>query len=138
MNLFDTKTLALDDCLYRIKDVEEAQRHFLAFNHLIKTMYSELSEEMKSFHYCLKAGVFEDRVNGYRIGEYKDRPNIAGDIETSLPQDVPKDVRELLTWYSEQKITVAALAEFHARFEKIHPFQDDDLSSVFCQKGENT
>lgn len=123
--LFDTKTLAPDESVYRIKDVEEAQGHFLAFNHLVKTMHSELSEELiKDFHYCLKAGVFEDRANGYKIGDYKEKPNVAGDTETSLPKDVPNDMNALLSWYHEQEKSIVALAEFHARFEKIHPFQD--------------
>lgn len=49
---------------------------------------------------------------------------IAGDTETSLPENVAGDMRELLAWYYKQEKTVAVLAEFHARFEKIHPFQD--------------
>lgn len=123
--LFDTKTLVPDNVIYRIKDVEEAQGHFLAFNHLIKTIDDELSETLiKALHYCLKAGVFEDRANGYAIGDYKQKINIAGDTETSLPENVAGDMRELLAWYYKQEKTVAVLAEFHARFEKIHPFQD--------------
>lgn len=123
--LFDTKTLVPDNVIYRVKDVEEAQGHFLAFNHLIKTIDDELSETLiKALHYCLKAGVFEDRANGYAIGDYKQKINIAGDTETSLPENVAGDMRELLAWYYKQEKTVAVLAEFHARFEKIHPFQD--------------
>lgn len=39
------------------------------FNHMINTINEPLSEELiKSFHYDLKAGVFEDRANGYAIG----------------------------------------------------------------------
>ncbi|MCM1172516.1 MAG: Fic family protein [Clostridium sp.] len=123
--LFDTKTLTPDKTVYRVKDVEEAQGHFLAFNHLIKTMDETLSEELvKALHYCLKAGVFEDRINGYAIGDYKKKPNIVGDITTSLPKDVANDMKELLVWYDNQEKSVKVLAEFHARFEKIHPFQD--------------
>ena len=38
-----------------------------------------------------------------------------------------KDVEEmqnLLDWYSAQEISLETLAEFHARYEIIHPFQD--------------
>lgn len=123
--LFDTKTLVPNDAVYRVKDVEEAQGHFLAFNHLIKTIDDELSETLiKAFHYCLKAGVSEDRVNGYAIGDYKQKVNIAGDTETSLPENVAGDMQELLAWYYKPEKSVATLAEFHTRFEKIHPFQD--------------
>lgn len=38
-----------------------------------------------------------------------------------------KDVEEmnkLFTWYESQAISLETLAEFHARYESIHPFQD--------------
>lgn len=123
--LFDTKTLSSEGELYRAKDIEEAQGHFLAFNHLIKTLDEKLSEQLiKAFHYCLKAGVFEDRANGYAIGEYKTKPNVAGDTETVLPQFVQQEMKKLIEWYQHSEKTLATLAEFHASFEKIHPFQD--------------
>lgn len=123
--IFDTKTLDANGFVVRMKDVEEAQGHFLAFNHLIKTIDGALTEDIiKAFHYCLKAGVFEDRLNGYAIGEYKKRANIVGDTETAFPKDVPIIMKNLLEEYSKGKIDLRALAIFHAKFEKIHPFQD--------------
>lgn len=123
--IFDTKTLDANGSTIRIKDVEEAQGHFLAFNHLVKTIDDVLTEDViKAFHYCLKAGVFEDRLNGYAIGEYKKRANIAGDTETALPKDVPIMMKNLLEEYSKGEVDLRALTIFHAKFEKIHPFQD--------------
>lgn len=58
--LFDTRTLASDDTVYRAKDIEEAQGHFLAFNHLIKTIHESLSEDIiKAFHYCLRTSLLQ-------------------------------------------------------------------------------
>ncbi len=37
-------------------------------------------------HYELKSGVFEDRANGYAIGDYKTRPNMIGMYKTALPK----------------------------------------------------
>ena len=123
--IFDTKTLDANGSVVRMKDVEEAQGHFLAFNHLIKTIDDALTEDIiKAFHYCLKAGVFEDRLNGYAIGEYKKRANIAGDTETALPKEVPIMMKNLLEEYSKDEVNLRTLAIFHAKFEKIHPFQD--------------
>ena len=31
---------------------------------------------MKAFHFELKSEVFQDRANGYAIGDYKKRPNM--------------------------------------------------------------
>ena len=33
-------------------------------------------------------------------------------------------MQNLLDWYSDQEISLETLAEFHARYEIIHPFQD--------------
>lgn len=85
----------------------------------------DLTEELiKRFHYELKSGVFEDRANGYAIGSYKERPNMVGIYKTVLPQDVEEKMRELMEWYNKQKKSLDTLAEFHAGYEMIHPFQD--------------
>ena len=122
--LFETRTLG-DNDEYRAKDVEETTGHFLMFNEMIKTLEQDLSEDMiKKFHYELKAGVFEDRANGYNIGEYKGRPNTVGGIVTANPREVKEKMEELLSWYKSQEKNIKTMAEFHARYETIHPFQD--------------
>ena len=124
-NLFDTGLLPVSDNVYRAKDIEEMNGHFLMFNHMLKTLDEDLSEELiKKFHYELKSGVFEDKANGYNIGEYKARPNIAGTMQTSLPVNVSDDMKELLIWYKNSEKNLRAIALFHLKYEKIHPFQD--------------
>ena len=124
-SLFDTGTLPKSDDYYRAKDVEEMNGHFLMFNKMLETIDQPLSQELiKQFHYELKSGVFEDRANGYAIGDYKKRPNIVGMYETVLPSKVPEEMGKLLSWYSSQDVTLEILAEFHVRYESIHPFQD--------------
>lgn len=123
--LFDDGVLPQNDSYYRAKDVEEMNGHFLMFNYMLDTLNQELTENLiKRFHYELKSGVFEDRANGYAIGDYKERPNMIGMYKTALPKDVAEKMRELLQWYSKQKKNLTTLAEFHARYEIIHPFQD--------------
>lgn len=124
-SLFDTGMLPVRDSAYRAKDIEEMNGHFLMFNHMLKTLDEDLSEDLiKKFHYELKSGVFEDKANGYNIGEYKERPNIAGTMQTSMPGDVPGDMKELLKWYENADKNLDTLALLHTRYEKIHPFQD--------------
>ena len=115
-----------DDEIIRTKDVEEMTGHFAMFNHMLLHMDEPLSEQLiKDMHYQLASGVFEYRANGYAIGDYKTRANYVGNVTTSLPQDVPEDMRELMGWYDAlEKIDLRSIAEFHARFEHIHPFQD--------------
>ena len=124
-SLFDNGMLPKSDDYYRAKDVEEMNGHFLMFNKMLDTLNEPLSQEMiKGFHFELKSGVFEDRANGYAIGDYKKRPNMIGMYQTVSPENVPQEMYLLLEWYHEQEINVPVLAEFHAKYESIHPFQD--------------
>ena len=124
-SLFDTGVLPKSDDYYRAKDVEEMNGHFLMFNKMLDTLDAELSSDLiKAFHYELKSGVFEDRANGYAIGDYKKRPNMIGMYETILPKEVPEKMEQLISWYNNQEVSLETLAEFHARYESIHPFQD--------------
>ncbi len=123
--LFDNGILPKSDDYYRAKDVEEMNGHFLMFNKMLDTLDEPLTQELiKQFHYELKSGVFEDRANGYAIGDYKQRPNMIGMYQTIKPENVADEMKILMDWYSNQDVSISALAEFHARYENIHPFQD--------------
>ena len=126
-SLFDTGTLSSEDAVIRAKDVEEMTGHFLMFNEMLKTYDLPLSHELiKRYHYKLKSGVFEDLANGYPVGEYKSRRNMVSDIVTALPEEVEGRMTELLEWYHTiPQHTLGDLAKFHADFEAIHPYQDD-------------
>ena len=92
---------------------------------MLDTLEEPLSQKLiKQFHYELKSGVFEDRANGYAIGDYKQRPNMVGMYRTALPKEVPDEMEKLLVWYETQPKNMETLAKFHARYESIHPFQD--------------
>ena len=124
-SLFDNGTLPKSDDYYRAKDVEEMNGHFLMFNKMLDTLDESLSQEMiKQFHYELKSGVFEDRANGYAIGDYKKRPNMIGMYQTVRPENVAQEMYLLMDWYNNEETNVSVLAEFHVRYESIHPFQD--------------
>lgn len=46
-------------------------------------------------------------------------------IKTTEPKNVERDMKKLLEWYESLKQkTINEIIEFHAKFEKIHPFQD--------------
>ena len=123
-SLFDSGTLPQSDD-YRAKDVEEMNGHFLMFNYMLDTLDQDLTPELiKRLHFELKSGVFEDRANGYAIGDYKKRPNMVGMYRTTLPGDVETEMNRLLEWYESENKNIKTLAEFHARYESIHPFQD--------------
>ena len=123
--LFEEGYLPSSDEVYKRKDIEEMNGHFLMFNYMLDTLEEDLSEELiKHFHHELKSGVFEDRANGYAIGEYKKRANMVGMYKTALPNEVAEEMGKLLGWYNMQEKSLHILAEFHAKYEIIHPFQD--------------
>lgn len=133
--LFDHGTLPRSEDYYRAKDVEEMNGHFLMFNKMLDTLKEPLSQALiRQFHYELKSGVFEDRANGYAIGSYKKRPNMVGMYHTAKPADVAEEMGKLLEWYVSQKPGLAVLAEFHGRYESIHPFQDGNVTQRHQQK----
>lgn len=125
-SIFETGTIQSDGSIFRTKDVEEMTGHFTMFNYMLDTCEEPVSGELvKAYHYRLKAGVFEDIANGYPIGEYKNRRNMVSDIITSTPEQVEDDMNSLMTSHnSRESHSLKELAEFHAKFEKIHPFQD--------------
>ncbi len=124
-SLFDHGTLPKSDDYYRAKDVEEMNGHFLMFNKMLDTLDKPLTQELiKQYHYELKSGVLEDRANGFAIGNYKQRPNMIGMYQTVRPENVTQEMCLLMDWYGDQEINISVLAEFHARYESIHPFQD--------------
>lgn len=124
--LFEEGFLPASEDVYRAKDVEEMNGHFLMFNKMLTTIHEPLSEDLiKAFHYELKAGVFEDRANGYAIGEYKKRTNTVNNLVTAHPKDVSTEMKKLMDWYhSIENKALETVAMFHAQYELIHPFQD--------------
>ncbi len=47
-----------------------------------------------------------------------------GMYQTVRPENVAQEMHLLMDWYGDQKVNISVLAEFHARYENIHPFQD--------------
>ncbi len=125
-SIFDTGTIVNNEEIVRTKDIEEMNGHFVMFNNMLKNYKATLSEDLiKSYHYDLKFGVFEDRANGYAVGEYKTRGNRVSDIITCDPEEVSSRMQALLKKYnSKSDIQLEDIALFHVEYEKIHPFQD--------------
>lgn len=126
-SIFETNTVfANGDEAIRIDDIVETQNHFRAFDFMLDHAEDDLSENIiKTFHQILKQGTSDSRISWFNVGDYKMLPNEAGLLETSEPDDVPKSMQQLLSEYlAKQDIKIEDIIDFHAKFEKIHPFQD--------------
>ena len=127
-SIYETGTiLTSEDKVIVIKDITETKNHFTLFKYMLDTINEPLFEDMiKKYHFILKNGTVDDSDREwFNVGEYKKLKNFVGNIETSLPSDVPLDMKNLISWYNDIKNkTILDIIEFHVRFEKIHPFQD--------------
>ena len=115
--MFDTGTIFFDgDFAYRAKDIEEMNEHFKMFNEVLKNLDVPLSSKMiKSFHFQLKTGVFEDYEKGYPVGEYKIRASQVSDIVTELPKNIPNRIEGLIKEYNSSKQELEDIAIFSCR-----------------------
>ena len=125
--IYETNTLLAEkDSITDLDDVLETANHFKLVDYMLDVADKELTEEMiKEFHKILKEGTSDSRKDWFNVGEYKKLANEAGNMKTSLPKNVQKDMVKLMQWYNSlEKITIENIIEFHYRFECIHPFQD--------------
>ena len=125
--IFETNTILFEgQTVASVDDILETANHFKLVDYMLEGADKKLSEEMiKKFHKILKEGTSDSRKEWFNVGEYKKLANEAGNMQTSLPKNVAKDMAKLMEWYNSlEKITIKEIIEFHFRFEKIHPFQD--------------
>jgi Fic family protein len=81
---------------------------------------------MKELHLILKSGTSDSRKDWFAVGDYKKLPNEVGGMDTTLPEEVADQMKVLLSEYNaKEEKTLEDILEFHVRFEKIHPFQDE-------------
>lgn len=134
--LFEEGFLPASQEAYRAKDIEEMNGHFLMFNRMLTTIDEPLSEDMiKVFHYELKADVFEDRANGYAIGDYKRITNTVNNLNTTHSKDVAEKMEKLINWYhGVENRNLEMIAMLHAVYERIHPFQDGNVTQRHLEK----
>lgn len=126
--IFETNTIGVEDTdvAINVDDILETLNHFQAFRYMLEIAEVPLAEYIiKEFHKLLKAGTSDSRKEWFRVGDYKLKPNIVGDQETTPPEQVEADIQKLLwDYHSQEDKTIEDLIAFHYHFEKIHPFQD--------------
>lgn len=121
--IFETHTV---DGVAHVNDILEAANHFRCLDFILDTYDAPITEEyIKNIHRILKNGLIEDDYDDIVIGEYKKYPNAVGQIQTAHPKDVHAHMSELIDTFAQKpSLDLYDIADFHARFEKIHPFYD--------------
>ena len=121
--IFETNTVGGDA---HVDDIIETVNHFRAMDYCIDCAEEPLTEEIiKKLHELLKSRTSDELLPYFRVGDYKERPNMVGGVETTPPQEVAAAMRRLLDRYqAKEKIAFEDIVDFHYHFERIHPFQD--------------
>ena len=124
--IFETNTIDVENGSLNVDDVIETANHFRLVSLIIDNAKSVLTEEfIKKLHLLLKNGTSDSRRDWFVAGDYKKFPNEVGGMNTTLPEDVPKKMKELLNEYNvKEEKSLEDILDFHVKFEKIHPFQD--------------
>lgn len=125
--IYETNTLLAEkDSITDLDDVLETSNHFKLVDYMLDIADKKLTEKMiKEFHKILKEGTSDSRKEWFVVGNYKKLANEVGGLKTTEPKNIESDMKKLLEWYENLKqVTINEIIEFHAKFEKIHPFQD--------------
>lgn len=124
--IFETNTIGITDKTVNVDDVIETSNHFRCMDYIIDSADHRLTEAyIKHLHQLLKTGTSDSRKGWFMVGEYKLYPNEVGGIETTLPENVAKEIKALLKEYNSiSNKSLEHIIDLHQRFEVIHPFQD--------------
>ncbi|MDE6664134.1 MAG: Fic family protein [Lachnospiraceae bacterium] len=124
--IYETNTIGVVNGSVNVDDIIETANHFKCIDIVIERANQMLSEAfIKRLHMILKSGTSDSRKDWFAVGEYKKLPNEVGGMDTTAPEQVSKQLNELLNAYNANRHkTLIELLEFHYAFELIHPFQD--------------
>ena len=125
-DIFETNTIRINKVAVNVDDIIETVNYFCCIDTIICKANLRLTETfIKKLHGMLKSGSSDSRKDWFAVGDYKRMPNEVGGMQTSLPEEVQKKMKELLMEYNKKDIkTLEDILDFHVKFERIHPFQD--------------
>ena len=111
---------------HSLDDIIETKNSLEVFDQVINDSVETLDKFMLfNWHKLLKKGTVDDEI--HNIGMWKKYENkLRGvDLKLALPVAVDNLLFNLLADYNElETVTLKDIADFHYKFEKIHPFQD--------------
>ena len=124
--IYETNTIGVEAGTVNVDDIVETANHFRCIDLVIDSAGQMLSEPfIKTLHRTLKSGTSDSRKDWFAVGDYKKIPNEVGGRDTTAPEEVPTELKQLLASYNRKPDkTLEDLIAFHVAFESIHPFQD--------------
>lgn len=124
--IYETNTIGVEAGTVNVDDIVETANHFRCIDLVIDSAGQMLSEPfIKTLHRTLKNGTSDSRKDWFAVGDYKKIPNEVGGRDTTAPEEVSTEMKQLLASYNRKPDkTLEDLIAFHVAFESIHPFQD--------------
>lgn len=124
--IYETNTIGVEAGTVNVDDIVETANHFRCIDLVIDSAGQMLSEPfIKTLHRTLKNGTSDSRKDWFAVGDYKKSPNEVGGRDTTAPEEVSTEMKQLLASYNRKPDkTLEDLIAFHVAFESIHPFQD--------------
>lgn len=124
--IFETNTIGISNGIVNVDDIVETVNHFRCLDYVIDHAEDPITESLiKQLHLLLKTGTSDSQKEWFAVGDYKRLPNEVGGIETCSPQEVHREMKNLISNYNHcKKKVLEHILDFHVRFEQIHPFQD--------------
>ena len=124
--IYETNTIGVEAGTVNVDDIVETANHFRCIDMVIDSAGQMLSEPfIKTLHRTLKSGTSDSRKDWFVVGDYKKIPNEVGGRDTTAPEEVSIEMKQLLASYNRKPDkTLEDLIAFHVAFESIHPFQD--------------
>ena len=124
--IYETNTIGVEAGTVNVDDIVETANHFRCIDLVIDSAGQMLSEPfIKTLHRTLKSGTSDSRKDWFVVGDYKKIPNEVGGRDTTAPEEVPTEMKQLLASYNRKPDkTLEDMIAFHVAFESIHPFQD--------------
>lgn len=108
-----------------LNDVIETNNSLELFDEVIKSLNEPFDKYLLwNWHRILKKGSVDDEIDN--IGKWKKYENRLSktDLKLCEPHLVENNMFNLIEDWKESKKDIYAIADFHQKFEQIHPFQD--------------
>ena len=124
-NLIDLLELKQVKGEHFVDDIIETRNSLELFDNIIETLDNPFDKYLLwEWHRILKKGTVDDEIGN--IGKWKKYENRLSktDLKLCEPQLVENAIFNLLEDWKEGKKDIYQIADFHQKFEHIHPFQD--------------
>lgn len=120
--LYETQTIVGDNVSFN--DATETSNHFVLFNAMMERIEEPTSaEKLRLYHRILKTGTKDALSESFAVGDWKRAANFVGGHKTTPPSRVEGEIEKLIE-STPTDMSFNDIADWHVRFERIHPFQD--------------